>query len=46
MRKKKDLTDALLSAGFDVLGVYNVSDEDFQQYEFELEYTDFLEDAP
>ena len=46
MRKKKDLTAALLSAGFDVLGVYNVSDEDFQQYEFELEYTDFLEDAP
>lgn len=46
MQKKKDLTDALMSAGFDVLGVYNVSDEDFQQYEFELEYTDFLEDAP
>ena len=45
MQKKKQLTDALTSAGFDLIAVYNTSDEDFQKYEFELEFAEFLGSA-
>lgn len=39
---KANLTAAIKKAGFDVQGVYNVSTEEFQMYEFDLLYTEFL----